>query len=82
MMNDFVMQMFGKFRQAKRRFSLNLVMTKLPETSETSIAITFLVMNISTLIRQFNCLFVSLFIQTYKLSFIVAHYIIKADIEE
>ena len=35
----------GKFGQAKRRFSLNLIMTKLPETSETSIAITFLVVN-------------------------------------
>jgi hypothetical protein len=36
----------GKFGQAKRTFSLNLVMTKLPETSETSIAITFLVVNL------------------------------------
>ena len=43
----------GKFGQAKRRFSLNLVMTKLPETSETSIAITFLVVNLSRLQRPF-----------------------------
>ena len=49
----------GKFGQAKRRFSLNLVMTKLPETSETSIAITFLVVNLVTLLRQFlSALFV------------------------
>lgn len=50
----------GKFGQAKRRFSLNLVMTKLPTTSETSIAITFLVVNLSTLLRQFLLLYLSL----------------------
>ena len=42
----------GKFGQAKRRFSLNRVMTKLPDTSETAIAITFLVINLSALLRQ------------------------------
>jgi hypothetical protein len=42
----------GKFGQAKRRYGLNCIMSKLPETSETSIAITFLVINLSTLIRQ------------------------------
>ncbi len=42
----------GKFGQAKRRYSLNLVMTKLPQTSETSIAITFLVMNLSAILRS------------------------------
>ena len=50
----------GKFGQAKRRFSLNRVMTKLPDTSETAIAITFLVINLSALLRQvlrFFCLF-------------------------
>ena len=48
----------GKFGQGKRKFSLNLVMTKLPETSETAIAITFLVMNLSALLRrQAFCLF-------------------------
>ena len=51
----------GKFGQAKRRFGLNLVMTKLPETSITSIAITFLVVNLSKLLRQFLSLFLSLF---------------------
>ena len=34
----------GKFGEAKRRFSLNRVMTKLPSTSETAIGIAFLVM--------------------------------------
>jgi transposase, IS5 family len=47
----------GKFGEAKRRFSLNRVMTKLSETSQTAIAITFLVMNISTLLRQFFAFF-------------------------
>jgi hypothetical protein len=35
-------QIEGKFGQAKRRFSLNRGMTKLANTSETAIAITFL----------------------------------------
>ena len=47
----------GKFGQAKRRFSLNRVMAKLPHTSETAIAITFLVMNLSQVLRQVFCLF-------------------------
>ena len=51
----------GKFGQGKRRFSLNCVMTKLSHTSKTAIAITFLVMNLSTylsrLLRAFLCLF-------------------------
>jgi hypothetical protein len=38
----------GKFGQAKRRFSLSRVMAKLSHTSVTAIAITFLVMNLST----------------------------------
>ncbi len=71
----------GKFGQAKRRFSLAIVMTKLPETSETSIAITFLVINLSTLLRQVNCLFLSLFLHTYKLGFIIDSSIIKLDIK-
>jgi len=45
-------QIEGKFGQAKRRFSLDRVMTKLANTSETAIAITFLVMNLEALLRQ------------------------------
>lgn len=52
----------GKFGQAKRKFSLNLVMTKLPETSETAIAITFLVINLCQLLRQYFRLFLSFLI--------------------
>ena len=45
----------GKFGQAKRKFSLERVMTKLANTSQTAIAITFLVMNLSTWLRQVFC---------------------------
>ncbi|MEG3833615.1 transposase, partial [Microcoleus sp. AT8-B1] len=51
----------GKFGEAKRRFSLGRVMAKLGNTSETSIAITFLVMNLSALLRQAFWLFFGLF---------------------
>ena len=47
----------GKFGQAKRRFSLNRIMAKLRNTSETAIAITFLVINLSALLRQFFCVY-------------------------
>jgi hypothetical protein len=47
----------GKFGQGKRRFSLNPVMAKLKNTSQTAIAITFLVMNLSTWLRRFFCVF-------------------------
>ena len=42
----------GKFGQGKRRFSLGRVMAKLPETSETVIAMNFFVMNLSTLLQK------------------------------
>jgi IS5 family transposase len=51
----------GKFGQAKRRFSLNRVMAKLPSTSQTAISVTFLVVNLSTLLRQVLCLFLCFF---------------------
>ncbi len=47
----------GKFGVSKRKFSLNRVMAKLSHTSQTAIAITFLVMNLSALLRQIFCLF-------------------------
>jgi len=51
----------GKFGQGKRRFSLNRVMAKLDNTSQTAIAITFLVMNLSTCLVKtgFLCVFMS-----------------------
>ena len=42
----------GKFGQGKRRFSLNRVMTKLSGTSETAIAITFIVMNMEKWLQK------------------------------
>ena len=47
----------GKFGQGKRRFGLNRVMAKLDNTSATVIAITFLVMNLSTWWRRVFCVF-------------------------
>lgn len=51
--------------QGKRRFSLGRVMAKLPHTSLTSIAITFLVMNLSTLLLR---LFWGLLCQFFKIT--------------
>ncbi len=72
----------GKFVQGKRRYSLDCIMTKLSETSETSIAITFLFINLSTLLRQVNCLFLSLFLHTDKSGFIRLSLIGKTYITE
>jgi len=52
----------GKFGQGKRRFGLNLVMTKLSNTSETAIAISFLVMNLNTLFSRGYYLLFCLFL--------------------
>ncbi len=41
----------GKFGQAKRRFSLSRIMCKLSQTSETAIAIIFLVMNLEKMLK-------------------------------
>ncbi len=41
----------GKFGIGKRRFTLNKIMSKLPSSSATTIAIIFLVMNLSALAR-------------------------------
>ncbi|MFM6156035.1 MAG: transposase, partial [Sphaerospermopsis kisseleviana] len=55
----------GKFGQGKRRFGLGRVMAKLPHTSLTSIALTFLVMNLSTLLSR---LFWEFFCQFFKIT--------------
>lgn len=47
----------GKFGQAKRRFSLGRIMAKLSDTAESSIAITFLVINLEQLLKQLFLLF-------------------------
>ncbi|MDJ0574886.1 MAG: transposase, partial [Xenococcaceae cyanobacterium MO_234.B1] len=50
-----------------RRYGLNCIMEKLSETAETSIAITFLVINLSTLLLQVYCLFMSLFLNLSRI---------------
>ena len=42
----------GKFGEAKRRSTLDRIGTKLKETSETSIMMVFLVMNLMALVRR------------------------------
>ncbi len=49
----------GKFGQAKRRFSLGRIMTKLASTSAAQISLSFLVMNLERALRQ---LFLLLFL--------------------
>jgi hypothetical protein len=51
----------GKLGEGKRRYGLNKIMTKLPSTSMTVIALTFLVMNLSYLLKQVLLIFLSLF---------------------
>jgi hypothetical protein len=46
-------QVEGKFGQAKRRFSLGRIMTKLASTSAAQISLSFLVMNLERALRQF-----------------------------
>jgi hypothetical protein len=47
----------GKLGVGKRKYGLNKIMTKLPTTSMTVIALTFLVMNLSALYRQIKLMF-------------------------
>ncbi|MBD2525403.1 IS5 family transposase [Nostoc sp. FACHB-133] len=54
----------GKFGQAKRRFSLGRVMAKLSHSSFSIIAITFLVINLSTHLSRLFYAFLCLFLKT------------------
>ena len=66
----------GKFGQGKRRFSLGRVMAQLPHTSLTSIALTFLVMNLSTLLLR---LFWGFLCQFFKITSFPPVHINKID---
>lgn len=55
----------GKFGEGKRRYSLDRIMTKLSNTSETAIAITFLVMNLSALLRRIIMTFFCVYFRKY-----------------
>lgn len=59
----------GKFGEGKRRYGLNLIKTKLQETSETKIAMSILAMNLMTLLtRVYQALFCLFLLKTIKIS--------------
>ncbi|BAY06180.1 IS5 family transposase [Anabaena cylindrica FACHB-243] len=74
----------GKFGQGKRRFSLGRVMAKLPHTSLTSIAITFLVMNLSTRLSRVFSVFLWQFFQTtsFFVNFINTSYVLASRTQQ
>ena len=51
----------GKFGEGKRRYGLNRIMTRLPDTSACAIALAFVVMNLEKLLRAFPDLLFALF---------------------
>jgi transposase, IS5 family len=61
----------GKFGQGKRRFTLNRIMAKLAETSETVILVSFIVMNLERILSQV-LLFVLVLCRRLGLSFTTA----------
>ncbi|MEG4160570.1 transposase, partial [Microcoleus sp. POL8_C6] len=70
----------GKFGEGKRRFGLNRIMAKLDNTSQTTIAITFLVMNLSTWWRRVFYVFLCRADQTmpvFGLNIICAYILLK-----
>jgi hypothetical protein len=68
----------GKFGQGKRRFSLGRVMAKLSHTSQTAIAVTFLVMNLSTHLSRLFYAFLCQFFKTapFLQSSIIENYVL------
>ena len=74
----------GKFGQAKRRFNLARVMAKLDNTSQTAIAIAFLVMNLVAGLRRLLWLFLCqiLLIRTRKVTEIIKSYPPVLQVEE
>ena len=62
----------GKFGQAKRRFSLSRIMCKLAKTSETAIAVIFLVMNLEKRLRVLsNYFFVGFKMAFYSIKMMI-----------
>jgi hypothetical protein len=59
-------QIEGKFGQGKRRFGLGRVMAKLVATSESAIAVSFLVMNLEWLLKQLLFFLFSLSMSCWK----------------
>lgn len=69
----------GKIGEAKRRYSLGLVMTKLASTSKTNVAITIIAMNRIKLLRQGSS---SLFFRVLAGLNLLAETILKAQLED
>ncbi|MDD5697965.1 MAG: DUF1848 family protein [Victivallaceae bacterium] len=67
----------SKFGQAKRRFSLNRIVTKLAVTSECTIALTVLVMNLE---KWMKSVFLRLFYKQLKVFFSGDYFNAKGDI--
>lgn len=61
----------GKFGEGKRRFSLNCVMAKRHNTAESMIAISFLAMNLSMLLRRLFVFFYVYFKFKYSLQIMI-----------
>jgi hypothetical protein len=61
-------QIEGKFGQGKRRFGLGLIMSKLSKTSEVSIMIGFLLMNLEKILISILCVFSPLYVWLRKAS--------------
>jgi len=59
----------GKFGQAKRRFSLSRIMCKLAKTSETAIAIIFLVMNLEKMLKVLLLFFSDFWVYCFCVQF-------------
>jgi transposase, IS5 family len=55
----------GKFGEGKRRYGLNRIMARLPDTSSCAIALTFVVMNLEKLLRAFPDLLFALFLALF-----------------
>jgi IS5 family transposase len=56
----------GRFGTAKRRYSLDRIMTKLRRTSETTIAMIFLVMNLDKILRDLLLSFIKWLLSRYS----------------
>ncbi|MDY6857189.1 MAG: transposase, partial [Thermodesulfobacteriota bacterium] len=66
----------GKFGQAKRRYGIGRVMTKLATTSETAIALCFLVMNLE---KWLKAILLRLFFKELKSKFLLEQELFRAS---
>lgn len=62
----------GKIGEGKRRYNLDLIMTKLANTSETAISLVFIVMNMEKLLREFFFFLKYLIEKSFKICFFSA----------